>query len=336
MPPVVVGGAEHEGEDAEGGDSAEDGGEVGAEAHALEELCHAGAFLGADGEDAEHGKDHAHGCDEHRGDDGLGLHLGACHIECGRAECHGAEDGAAVALIEVCAHAGHVTHVVTDVVGDGGGVAGIVLREVALDLSDDVGAYVSGLGVDTAAHAGEEGLGGCTHSEGKHGGGDDHELLRGVGLLHESVQDDPPDGDVEQAEAHYGEAHHGAGAERYLEAGIKAPARCIGSTAGSEGGGLHPDEACEAGEETAGEECERNPGVLDAESVREDREEYGEHDEDYDHYLVLLLEVSHGSLTHVLRDLLHSRGTLVLLLHLTVEDECEEEREDRRNGNGIK
>jgi hypothetical protein len=64
---------------------------------------------------------------------------------------HGADDGADVRLEEVGAHAGHVADVVTDVVGDDGGVARVVLGDAGLDLADQVGADVGGLGVDAAA-----------------------------------------------------------------------------------------------------------------------------------------------------------------------------------------
>ena len=210
VPPVVVAGAEHQGQDAEGGDTAEDGGHIGTEAHALEQLSHACAFLGAHGEDADDREHHAHCRDEHRGDDGLGLHGGTCHIECGGAEGHGGEDGAAVALIEVCAHAGHVTHIVAHVVRYGCGVAGVVLGKIGFDFTYYIGSYVGGLGIDTAAHTGEEGLGGCTHSEGQHGGGDYHELLCLGGLYDAGVKHYVPKGNVQQTESHDGEAHDGS------------------------------------------------------------------------------------------------------------------------------
>jgi hypothetical protein len=71
-------------------------------------------------------------------------------------EHHRADDGADVGLEEVGAHAGHVADVVADVVGDGRGVARVVLGDAGLDLADQVGADVGGLGVDAAADAGEE------------------------------------------------------------------------------------------------------------------------------------------------------------------------------------
>ena len=56
-----------------------------------------------------------------------------------------------VGLEQVGAHAGAVADVVAHVVGDGGGVAGVVLGNAGLDLADQVGAHVGGLGEDAAA-----------------------------------------------------------------------------------------------------------------------------------------------------------------------------------------
>ena len=67
--------------------------------------------------------------------------------------CDGGDD---VGLEEVGGHAGAVTDVVTDVVGDDGRVAGVVLGDAGLDLADEVGAHVGGLGEDAAAETGED------------------------------------------------------------------------------------------------------------------------------------------------------------------------------------
>ena len=66
------------------------------------------------------------------------------------------DDGADVGLEQVGTHAGHVADVVAHVVGDGGRVERVVLGDPGLDLAHEVGADVGGLGVDAAAHAGEE------------------------------------------------------------------------------------------------------------------------------------------------------------------------------------
>ena len=59
-------------------------------------------------------------------------------------------------LEQVRRHAGAVAHVVAHVVGDGGRVAGVVLGDARLDLADQVGADVGGLGEDAAADPQEQ------------------------------------------------------------------------------------------------------------------------------------------------------------------------------------
>ncbi len=95
----------------------------------------------------------------------------------GRAEGRGREDHANVGLVEVGAHAGDVAHVVADVVGDGRGVARVVLGDASLDLADQVGADVGRLGEDAAANASEERLDGRAHAERQHRGGDDDHVV---------------------------------------------------------------------------------------------------------------------------------------------------------------
>ena len=77
--------------------------------------------------------------------------------EAGVAQDHGGDDRHFVALEDVGGHAGAVAHVVAHVVGDGGGVARVVLGNVGLDLAHQVGADVGRLGVDAAADPHEQG-----------------------------------------------------------------------------------------------------------------------------------------------------------------------------------
>ena len=70
---------------------------------------------------------------------------------------HDGHDSGHERVENVGAHARHITHVVTDVVGDHGGVAGIVFIEAELDLAHQVGADVGRLGVDAAAGLGQQG-----------------------------------------------------------------------------------------------------------------------------------------------------------------------------------
>ena len=310
--------------DPEGKDGDEDGGQVGAHGEGFEKILQGGAFLGADGINADDGEHHADGGDHHRGEDGPQLDVGAIGKEGRCAEGHGGEDGAAVTFVQVGAHAGHIAHVVTHVVGDGGGIAGVVLRDVLLHLADDVGPDIGRLGIDTATHTGEEGLRGGAHAEGEHGGGDDDQVLRVAGVI-ENFEDAPPDGDVQQAQAHHGEPHHGAAAESNPEAGIEAAHGGVGRTRTGVSGCLHTHETGQAAEETAGKESERNPGVLHAESIGQNGKQDGQNHENDDYHLVLLFEIGHGALAHVLRNLFHGRGAFAFLHHLAEEKPGEQQ-----------
>ena len=73
------------------------------------------------------------------------------------AEQHHGDRGDRVGLEQVGRHAGAVADVVADVVGDHGRVARVVLGNPGLDLADQVGADVGGLGEDAAAEPGEDG-----------------------------------------------------------------------------------------------------------------------------------------------------------------------------------
>ena len=65
--------------------------------------------------------------------------------------------GRHIGVEQVGAHAGHVAHVVAHVVGDDGGVAGVVLRDAQLHLAGQVRGNIGGLGEDAAAGLGEQG-----------------------------------------------------------------------------------------------------------------------------------------------------------------------------------
>jgi hypothetical protein len=72
---------------------------------------------------------------------------------------HGRDHGAHIRFKEVGAHAGHVTDIIADVVGDHPGIAGVIFGNARLDLADQIGPHIGGLGVDAAADPGEEGDG---------------------------------------------------------------------------------------------------------------------------------------------------------------------------------
>ena len=151
---------------------------------------------------------------------------------------HRGDDRADVGLEEVGAHAGDVADVVTDVVGDGGGVPRVVLGDARVDLADEVGADVGGLGVDAAADAAEERDGGAAETESGEALHEVEGVLVGapvgaVGLVNkdgvpvlevdgEEVREDV---EHEHGEAAEGESHDGAGAEGGVEGGGPAGLR---------------------------------------------------------------------------------------------------------------
>ena len=99
---------------------------------------------GADHEDADHRGDHTDRRDDQREDQAV---VAERHL----AEQQRGDERDRVGLEQVGRHAGAVADVVADVVGDGGGVARVVLGDALLDLADQVGADVRGLGEDAAA-----------------------------------------------------------------------------------------------------------------------------------------------------------------------------------------
>ena len=292
---------------------------------AAEEILHRGAFLRANEEDADKTQEDTYGGDSHRSNDGV-------HLQWGSSECHGtqgcrAEDGAAVALIKVGAHTCNVAHVITNVVRDSCGVAGVVLWDVGFYLAHNVSTHVGGLRVDTTAHTGKQSLRGSTHTEGKHSRSDGNQAV--VGKL---AQNEEPDSDVEQAEADNSQTHHGTGAEGNLQASVKALAGCIGGTCAGVGCCLHTKEACQTGEETARQECKGHPGILHSQTVCHKCKKSSEYDEYDKYYLVLLLKISHCALTDVLGNFFHARCAFVGFQHALEEHPRHSKCHDRSDG----
>ena len=118
------------------------------------------------------------------------------------AQDQGCHERHGVGLEEVSGHTGAVTDVVTDVVSDGRGVARVVLGNAGFDLSDQVGADVSGLGEDSAADPHEHGEQCCAEAEAL-------QHLRRVALVGQH-----DDGSAEQAEADCQHADGTTGAGR--------------------------------------------------------------------------------------------------------------------------
>ena len=228
--------------------------------------------------------------------------------EGGQAQDHRRDDRDLVGLEDVRRHSGAVADVVADVVRDGRRVAGIVLGDALLDLADEVGADVGGLGVDAAAHAHEEREEGAAEAEAEEGL---------VGRLAEGHEDQRA---AEEAEAVGEHARDGAGAVAELEGVAVAVAGGGRYAEVALRGEAHADEADEPAEGRAEEEGERaapvEPGVrARGREVQEDRDD----DHEGRDLLELGAEVGVGPLAHGLGDLLHLLGALVGLADLADE-----------------
>src|SRR5262249_58152690 len=70
---------------------------------------------------------------------------------------HGGDHRDRIGLEQVGCHARAVTYVVAYVVGDGGGVARIVLGDAGLNLADEVAAHIGTLGEDATTKTREDG-----------------------------------------------------------------------------------------------------------------------------------------------------------------------------------
>ena len=158
------------------------------------------ALLGLDEEDADDRRDHADGASGEREDEAE-RRVGADGVERGDTEDDRGDERDFVALEQVGGHAGAVADVVADVVGDGGRVARVVFGDAGLDLADEVGADVGGLGEDAAADAQEQGEQRTTETEA------DEDDRRRVLEQHDDQRR------AEQAEADREHAGDAAGAE---------------------------------------------------------------------------------------------------------------------------
>ena len=161
---------------------------------------------------------------------------------------------------EIGAHTGDITDVITDVVGDGGGVPRVVLGDARDDLTGEVGADVGSLGVDAAADAAEKRDGGAAETVAGEGFHEVEGVLVGgtvgtddVPVLEVDGEEVSKDVEHEHGEATEGEAHDGSGAEGGVEGvgpGVGARGH-DGSARVGEDGDLHADETRDDGGDAA-------------------------------------------------------------------------------------
>ena len=235
-------------------------------------------------------------------------------------------DGSNIAFQQVRAKAGHVAHVVAHIVGNGGGVAGIVLGNMCLGLTYQVSAHVRGLGIDTTADTVEHGDHGAAQGIAgeSHGKGDELQAqqvfdrrLGDIQLLQPDAEDHVDQKQAQHCKAADAQAHDRAAAESDLDglADILGLPRTVGHAHVGVGGDLHAHKSGRGGHDGADDERHRSvPGGHD----RQDHS----HDEDNDEqHPVLIIDERVGTDTNGRGDLTHPLGALGHLFHAK-EVEC--------------
>ena len=248
----------------DGQDNHEDGGRVDATVEGVEKVRLGSIVLGGDGPEADDGGEDTEASDPER----------QRQFSVVGGESGASNDGTAEGLEKISTHTGDITNVVTNVVGDGGRVAGIIFRNVGFNLTDKIGADVSGLGVDTTGDTRKEGNGGGAETETREvtngithvddrtghratvGTSDNAAVLRGG-------KDVEEDGQTEDTVRDDGEAHDGTTGERDLESLVQARARGFHGLDVGLRCNLHASPASARGERGADEEAEHGlPATL--------------------------------------------------------------------------
>mmetsp|Transcript_15491 Transcript_15491/g.42951 ORF Transcript_15491/g.42951 Transcript_15491/m.42951 type:complete len:818 (-) Transcript_15491:8-2461(-) len=211
---------------------------------------------------------------------------------------------------EIGSHSGNVSNVVTDIVGNGGGVAWIVLGDSVNDLSDQIGSDVGGLGVDSSSDTSKHGNDGSSQPVSGEGLGEiDPFLGSGIVLFEDQG------GSVEHKDSHTteGESHDGSGTEGGVEARGPAGLLCRDSGADvREDGDLHSKVS--RGHRGEGTEQEGNSGKASTGHIPsgspgdEDKDENGKAHDEPEADGVFGPEEGFGSLVDGLVDLIQAIG----------------------------
>ena len=196
-----------------------------------------------------------------------------------------------------------IAHVVAHVVRDRRGIPGIVLRDLLLDLADEVRADVSRLRVDAAAHAREQRHERSAHAVHDHDVADLHRVANAEHVVQEEI----PQRNVKDAERDDREAHDRARRERNAQSAIQSLACRLRGARIRVRRDLHADKASQKRPDAAGQKCKRRK-VRQQTALRCKRKDH-QNDEDDAEYrqngLVLPPQVRVRALADRARNLLH-------------------------------
>ena len=207
--------------------------EVCTERQRTKQIFHLRILFGTDGEDTYNRKDNPDSRNQHRSNNRFELHSRVRRMNKGGSTKRGScQDRTAIRFVQVGSHAGHVTHVVTYVIGNSGRVARVVFGDSGLYLTYKVGPHIGSFRIDTTADTGEECLSGGPHTESKHGGSDYTEFMSRCQCVSRNhfVQQQIPERNVEQAETDYDKSHYRTAPKGNPQSGIQRTACRIGCT----------------------------------------------------------------------------------------------------------
>ena len=188
----------------------------------------------------------------------------AFSLESNNAQSDGGNQSTDIGLEQVSTHTGNVTNVVTNVVADNSGVAGVILGDAGLNLTNQVSADVSSLGIDTAANTGKQSDGRSTEAE--------------AGENVEVAGNSVDNAYAEKAETNNAHTHDGTAGECDVESLGHAAFRSSSSgTNVSLGSNGHANVACSNGEECTCKEADSShPVDAKADSYKENCDEVHE------------------------------------------------------------
>lgn len=163
---------------------------------------------------------------------GAGNPEGVRHLRVISGQGTGSDDGRHERLEQIGAHTGDITHVVTDVVGNHGRVARVILGDAGLNLTNQIGTDIGGLGEDTSTHTGKESHGGSAESE----TAQVLELNAVVAVGRAALEDQVHERNTNDTQTNNGVGHNGTRSKRNLQTlshGVNASKR--GAGVGSSG-----------------------------------------------------------------------------------------------------
>ena len=223
------------------------------------------AFSEVDREDSENSGEDGDASQDEGISEGGGIGL-AVSTKNGEVSDEDASDEAnGVGFKHVGSHAGAVAHIFAHVVGNGGGVAGIILFEFGFELADEICPDVGGLGVDAAPQAGEDADEGC--AQGKSGQAVDR------GAQAEIFGGDHVEGsDGKKGESHDEKAGDGATIEGVAKGGGTSDGGGLCRADIGHDGNAHAKEACGQATGCTHDETDAGGEVLEVTNGKEEKD----------------------------------------------------------------